>query len=142
MPRISYEQKMGDVPDADVIIPGKRKFKIRPEDALQIKCISYIRRFCRINPHRVKWFVAQPERINAPAQRRDWLKKLGILGNAGHAEMIIIGDDDDVVFIEWKSAEGRFSKQQKEWNDWCGMRGIGYYSVRSLAEFVAILERF
>ena len=124
-----------DVTDAEIIIPKKRKFKIRPEDQLQIKCVKLLRE------RGIPFIVAQPERLNAPPQRRDWLKKLGILGNSGHAELILFLPDQ-VVAVELKSTTGRPSEVQIKWAFGIGIFGHRHETVNSLDEFKAILDGF
>ena len=124
------------VSDDEIIIPKKRKWKIRPEDKLQVACVKMLRNLDR------PFIVAQPERLNAPINRRDWFTKLGILGNAGHHELIIF-TRTGVVLVEWKSAGGKVSNAQKEWAErLSGRLNIATFVCRSVDEFRAILDSF
>lgn len=126
-----------DVPDAEIVIPKpkKRKFKIRPEDQLQIKCVKLLRE------RKIPFIVAQPERLNAPPQRRDWLKKLGILGNSGHAELILFMPNQ-VIAVELKSDDGKLSEAQHKWSAAMSLSGHRYVVIDSLGEFKLFLDSF
>lgn len=118
--------------DADVTLPGKRKFKVRPEDALQCSVVALLRAL------HIPYLIAQPERLNAPPQRRDWLKKLGILGNAGHIELIVFLESG-LLCCELKSKDGRLSPEQIKWRGICLARGYRWAAPRTVDEFAALL---
>ncbi len=106
-----------------------RKWQIKPEDALQILCIKLLR------ARRIPFVIAQPERLNAPVQRRDWLKKLGILGNSGHVELICFLPSR-VLCIELKAAKGVVSAEQEAWHK---RLPEPVHVVRSIGEFEALI---
>lgn len=112
-----------------------RKFVVRPEDKLQIDCVALLRE------RGIPFLVAQPERLNAPVHRRDWFKKLGIFGNAGHPELFIF-TPQGVACCELKSARGKFSTEQDEWRVWLETNGYAYHAVTSLDQFRGILAAF
>lgn len=127
--------------DTPLPIRGKRKFRIRPEDALQIACVRWL----KAQPD-ILFVVAQPERLNAPPQRRDFLKALGILGNSGHPELLILdgrrpvpGYRTRTILCELKDGDGRLSDEQKGWAIWLEMHGYEHAVVRSLAELQAAI---
>jgi hypothetical protein len=145
MTRISYEQRMGDVPDADIVLPKNRsrRFRIKPEDALQVECVKLIRDYQRAHPGALQYIVVQPERTNPQPQRRDWLKKLGIFGNSGHQEILLFHNDARRDwFIELKAPDGRMSSEQLDWQTWAIATGRNQCVVRSVEQFAAILAAF
>ena len=123
-------------PPFDAVLPvrAKRKFHIRPEDALQIECVRWL----RSQPH-IRFMVCQPERLNPPVHRRDFLKALGILGNAGAPELIVLDGRADVWFgrallCELKTTKGRLSPEQRNWRTFCGSGGFEHHIIRSVED--------
>lgn len=122
----------------------KRKKRQRQEESLQQKCIVWCRRYQRAHPTKLKYIVAQPERRRTLAeQNRD--KQRGILGNAGHPELILIiyepnaKDWKRVVFVEWKAAKGVLDEDQVKWRAWLEERSFSYAVVRSLDDLRRIV---
>lgn len=132
--KISYAQLQGDVADADIVIPGKRKWHIRDEDRLQIACVKLLRQM------HIPFIVAQPERLNARVQRRDWFKKLGILGNAGHPELIVFAAPR-VILCELKTNDGKLSAGQRDWQTFCVEHGYVWAAPRSVDHLRELLEQ-
>lgn len=127
----------GDPPyDAPLPVRAKRKFRVRDEDRLQIACVRWL----RSQPH-LRFLVAQPERLNPLPHRRDFLRALGILGNSGAPELIVLDERDGGVcwWIELKSGKGRMSAEQKGWRLWLEVSGFRCAVVRSVDELVALI---
>lgn len=117
----------------------KRKFKIRPEDSLQVKCIRYLRGL-----KDVRFLVSQGERTaaNSSPQRRDRLKALGVLGNKGCVELTVLDarhSPPRAWFIELKAPKGPTKTEQLEWQDWLERKGFLYGLVRSVEDLIALL---
>lgn len=128
----SYRPDGTSPPESEIILPKKRRWKIRPEDGLQIACVSLLRY------RHIPYIIAQPERLNAAPQRRDWFKKLGILGNAGHVELLVFLESG-LLCCELKSKDGRLSADQIKWRDMCMARGYRWGAPRTVEEFAALL---
>lgn len=61
--RLTYyelQELGGEIPDADVRLPEKRRFTLRPEDKLQIQCIDIIRAYILRHPGKLRYIVANP----------------------------------------------------------------------------------
>lgn len=135
------------VADADIVLPIKRKHRRRPEESLQAQCIRYLRRLNHDSGDRVRYAVVQGERVAAKSTpwQRDRLKAMGILGNAGVPELIVIDirhrmpDEPRIWFIELKSPKGRVSQEQIDWQQWLRDQGLRYGLVRSLGELVELV---
>jgi len=131
------------VEDKDIKIPRKRRFKIREEDALQIACVKLIRDYQRAHPGTLRYLVIQPERLNPGPGRRDWFRKLGIFGNSGHHELILLHNDARRDwYIELKTEDGQMSHEQLAWQTWAIATGRNHCVVRSAEQFQAILAGF
>ena len=124
-----------------IVIPTRkrRKFRVRPEDALQIDCVRWL----RAQPD-ILFIISQPERLNAPPQRRDFLKALGILGNSGHCELLIFDGRcgprlPRTILCELKDGDGRLSDEQKGWAIWLELHGFEHRVIRSVAELQAAI---
>ncbi len=123
------------VADVDIVLPKKRRFKIRPEDQLQIACIKWL----RAQEPDIRFVVCQPERLNPQVQRRDFLKALGILGNVGAPELMIFDARSILkprtILCELKdAAKGRMSTGQSEWQTFCIGAGFEHAIVRSVED--------
>lgn len=130
------EQGLEDIPASYL---RKKKRKARPEDVLQIACINLLR---SLGP-KVRFIVAQPDRIKAPTMfMRGKLKALGVFGNKGHAEIIVLDSRrrPRVVFIELKDDKGVASAEQKNWQEWCVAAGWESYVVKSVDRLAEILR--
>ena len=139
MPKFSWavEQGLEDIPE-----PLRKKRKQRPEDLLQKGCIKFLRLLGRSTQHAVRFIVAQPESMG---KRTMWqlnhAKDMGILGNAGHPEIIVIDTRRGVRFIllELKAENGRMSEGQLDWEAWCNARGIEHHVVRAVDQLASIV---
>lgn len=118
--------------DQPLPVRGKRKWVTRPEDAIQVQCIRWLR-----SQPAMRWIVAQPERLNPPPHRRDFLKALGILGNAGAPELLIFDGRKIIprmIACELKAPDGRMSPEQIGWQTFCIACGIEHAIVRSVED--------
>lgn len=142
--RLTYyelQELGGEIPDADVRLPEKRRFTIRLEDKLQILCIDLIRAYIRRHPGKLRYVVSQPERLNRVTPwMRDFLKRLGIFGNQGHPELLLFPAGGDVILIELKTPTGKWSAEQIGWREWCMARGYRHEVVMNSGKIVAILD--
>lgn len=138
----------------DMPIPEQPKPRARmthPEADLQKACIAWLR--IRQRTHKdVRFIVAQSENMGKPTpQRMARRKAMGIAGNAGHAELILIRatehkdsglvpyyENRSVTFIEFKADAGRMSEAQLEWQYWLTVRGFDYWVIRTLDELVGL----
>jgi len=118
---------------------GKRKFTLRLEDQLQIQCMVLIRTYIHRHPGKLRYMVVQPERLKPPPRRRDFFKKLGLLGNRGHPELLVLPADPEMMtLIELKTERGRYSAEQLSWQAWCESRGYRHAVVRSVDDLARI----
>lgn len=65
-------------------------------------------------------------------------RAMGVL--AGVSDMCLLGKLGLVIWVEWKTANGRQSQIQKEWADLCDSLGHLYIIVRNEAEFMAVVD--
>jgi hypothetical protein len=145
MPRLTWQQsqEQGDLADDQIILPKKRRFVIREEDHLQIQCMVLIRTYIHRHPGKLRYMVIQPERTKPPLRLRDFFKKLGILGNPGIPELLLLPADPELfTLIELKTARGKFSAEQLSWATWCEARGYRHRVVRTCEELSVILDEF
>ncbi len=130
---------MDNVADADIVLPAaqKRKLKLRDEDAFQINCIKLIR--ARKD---LRFIVAQPDRIKSPTMwMRQFLKRLGVFGNPGHPEILILPFNPlYTTLIELKTKPGVMSTEQSEWRAWALINGYRHHVVKTLEEMEKILH--
>ncbi len=85
----------------------------------------------------LRWIIAQPERIKAPAQRRDFLRALGIYGNVGHPELLVIDARTKparILFCELKVGDGRTSAEQDKWELWLSTSLVESALIRSVED--------
>ena len=125
-----------DVADSEITFPKRRKFHLREEDRLQLACIKYLRSL-----DGVRVIVYQPERIKAPAQRRDFLKALGLY-NAGAPELIVLDARRRMpmaYWIELKRPKGRVGQSQLEWQAWLEANGYRHAVIRNVEELSVLL---
>lgn len=127
------------VADADLVLPAanKRRAKLRDEDAFQINVIKMLR--ARKD---LRFIVAQPERIKSPTMwMRQFLKRLGIFGNLGHPEILVLPTDpSDTTLIELKTKHGAMSSEQSEWQRWAIYRGYRHHVIKTIEEMETILR--
>jgi len=66
------------------------------------------------------------------------LKREGV--KAGVADFVIFMSGGTCAMIELKTASGRLSPAQKDWQDWAGQHGLPYAVCRSLDEVIDVLK--
>jgi hypothetical protein len=67
-------------------------------------------------------------------------KKMGVM--AGISDMIMLLDDMQIVFIEWKTQIGKQSQHQMLFEMMLKSIGHKYHVVRSIQEFIAVLNKY
>ncbi len=150
--RVSYQQLMGDVPDSEVVIPGRKKPDPNAEWRLQAACVKLLRRAMRTDPH-LRFIAAMPEGRRDPV-RANIAKMCGLA--PGVADLIImrrfsypqIGSvpswsrlQIDWVELKRPDKPARLDPEQKAWADWLApMATVRTHCINSLEAFRVILE--
>lgn len=142
MTKLTWQQSQEQLETGYVPSPSpKRKFTIRLEDQLQIDCIKLLRTYQSTHPGKLRWIIAQPERLNRVTPwMRDFLKRLGIFGNQGHPELLLFPAGGDVILIELKTAKGKWSAEQIGWREWCDKSGFKHYAITTTDELDDVLR--
>jgi len=67
-------------------------------------------------------------------------KRMGL--RAGVADLSLLTNGGRIVFIELKTAKGRQSSKQKDFQSLCDLIGAPYHLVRCLEEFIELINAY
>ena len=115
----------------------KTKVRRKPrhiESDIQVACVSWFR---MTYPQYLCFSVPNGGARNAIVAAN--LKREGVL--AGVADIIIL-IQDNILFVEMKTAKGQQSKLQKDFEKKVNTLGFGYVICRSLQDFVLTVENW
>lgn len=113
-----------------------QSFKSAPEYKLQSKANEIYR---LIKPN-MKGRIISINNNSANAIKGAKNKKMGVL--PGVSDMILLLDNMQVVWIEWKTQIGRQSRYQIAFENMLCSIQHHYHIVRSMTEFIAVLEKY
>ncbi len=104
--------------------------KNQSELALQQECYTYLHNEL---PHlRGRLFAVNNNSHNAV--KGAFNKAVGVL--PGVSDMIYLGDNGQIVFMEFKLIDGRQSQKQEEWQELVESLGYKYVIIRSIEDFL------
>lgn len=128
---------MGHAADEDIVIPGKKKRRARPEAILQVACVEFLRVLERTQG--LRFVATMPEGERSPA-RAGWAKAMGM--RAGVPDLIIFqarGGHRRTIFVELKAPKGSLSEAQIDFQKWAESAGYGFHVVKDVLQLQAIL---
>lgn len=110
------------------------------EESLQVTCYDFLLRFC---PMVVSFAVPNGTYIGSGASRFAYIAKLKRMGlRPGVADMIIMYPGKNILFVEFKSAKGKMSKEQEDFASRCFELGFIYTMINSFEGFVDTLKLY
>jgi len=148
MTRISYQQKMGDLPDAEIVIPGKRRKRKKGEPftkewQLHAACAKLCYQRER-NDLGFRFFSPGAEHARTP--QRAAIAKMMSQNRAGVPDLWMIYAPDGVMpkiwAVEFKLPGKHLTPEQRDWLEWLPSARIGTFICRRVDEFRAILGSF
>lgn len=136
--KIPYQQLMGAVDDAEVIIPAKRKPDPNAEWRLQAKCVKILRKECRINKD-LRFLAPMPER-KRDAKQAAIAKMMGLQSGPPDLWLFLRTHPGCKIWlVELKKPGKPLSDEQKDWFEWSPWP---CHRVDNLADFAQVLVRF
>ena len=137
-----YYDNMHGAPRAKRTKPKKGAWaNLREEDRLQIRIIKLLRSYQRRGT--LQFIVAQPERlisVRTSMYMRGLLIGLGIFGNGGHVEIIVLMRGGRVMLWELKKPRGKLSADQAAWRDWATANGYSWHKPETIEQAEALVS--
>ncbi len=137
---LSWQQRQtqGDIPDAEVIIPGRRKPDPSAEWRLQCAVVKVLRRECRINKD-LRFLAPMPERKRDPKQAAI-AKAMGLQSGPPDIWLFLRTHPGCKVWlVELKKPGKDLTEEQRDWFEWSPWK---CHRVDNLADFTQVLLRF
>jgi hypothetical protein len=108
---------------------------LHKESQLQIACVSYLKL-----AHNDWLFIKGnfEGKTNPIAGKRE--RDMGYL--RGTPDLTIFPNELKPFFVEFKTAKGTLSAEQKEWRKWAENNKFDYFVCRSLDEFIDITNNY
>lgn len=129
---------MGDIEDADVVLPGKRKPNPHDEWRLQSACVKILRKECRINKD-LRFLAPMPER-KRDSKQANIAKMMGLQSGPPDLWLFLRTHPGCKIWlVELKKPGKDLNDAQKDWFEWTPWPA---FKADNLADFAQILMRF
>ena len=130
MSAVEYRRSLGLSTPGGKPKPAKRE---RPEEALQLSCVEYVRARSLEQKGRMAMFHVANEKGGRSYAEMAVRKALGV--RAGVADLIVMCGDGSTGAIELKAPGNYPTKAQRQFHADCQRFGWPYFVVRSLEQF-------
>jgi len=126
----------------DLKPPRKKRKGLTEETALQVSIVAYYTKLCRVDKRlreNTRLYAVGANAGRRPMHQAALAKRMGEV--RGVFDLCLMKKSPwQQIWIEVKAPDGRLSSEQKEWMAWLADTPVIACEVRSLDEFISILE--
>ena len=124
------------MPDADIVLPGKKPKDLSVEWRLQCRCVTLLRRMMREDAD--LWFIAPMAETPRDAARAAMAKAMGL--QKGVPDLWIIRRNPfRLRIVELKRPGGKLTPEQSERFHWLNDAGIDCYRCDDFEKFKGLI---